>query len=186
MNGDKCIAELHLKQPGFIYRACRQFTKHHERIKTFRETGHLKHLYRNELYKPCFGHDPGYSDSEDLAKITISDKVLREKAYEIIKNPKYDGYLRALTSMVYKFFDKKKTGSGASVNEKLAEELHKPLIKNLKQKRVYARFKDNIWAADLAEIRSLSSKNKNFRYLLCVIDAFTKKMFLPNMLGLSL
>ena len=69
---------------------------------------------------------------------------------------------------------KKKTGSGASVNEKLAEELHKPLIKNLKQKRVYARFKDNIWAADLAEIRSLSSKNKNFRYLLCVIDAFTK------------
>ena len=105
--GDKCIAELHLKQPGFIYSACRQFTKHHERIKTFRETGHLKHLYRNELYKPCFGHDPGYSDSEDLAKITISDKVLREKAYEIIKNPKYDGYLRALASMVYKFFDKK-------------------------------------------------------------------------------
>ena len=69
----------------------------------------------------------------------------------------------------------KKTGSEASVNEKLAEELHKPLIKKFKKKkRVYARFKDNIWAADLAEIRSLSSKNKNFRYLLCVIDAFTK------------
>ena len=76
--------------------------------------------------------------------------------------------------MVYKFFDEK-TGSGAiatsragvSVNEQLAEELHKPVTKKFKRRKVYARFKDNIWAADLAEMESLSSKNKNVKYLLC-------------------
>ena len=71
------------------------------------------------------------------------------------------------------FFDKK-TGSGISVNEQLAEELHKSVIKKLKRRKVYARFKDNIWAADSAEMESLSSKNKNVKYLLCVIDFFTK------------
>ena len=70
-------------------------------------------------------------------------------------------------------FDKK-TGSGISVNEQLAEELHKSVIKKLKRRKVYARFKDNIWAADLAEMESLSSKNKNVKYLLCVVDVFTK------------
>ena len=60
------------------------------------------------------------------------------------------------------------------VNEKLAEELHKPVIKNFKRRKVYTRFKDNIWAADLAEMGSLSSENKNVKYLICVIDVFTK------------
>ena len=65
--------------------------------------------------------------------------------------------------MVYDFLDKK-TGSEISVNEELAEELHKQVIKNFKKRKVYARFKDNIWAADLAEMESLSSKNKNVKY----------------------
>ena len=60
------------------------------------------------------------------------------------------------------FFDKK-TGSGISVNEQLPEELHKPVIKKFKKRKVYARFKDNIWAIDLAEMGSLSSKNKNLK-----------------------
>ena len=60
--------------------------------------------------------------------------------------------------MVYKFRDKK-TRSGASVNEILGEELHKPVIKKLKRRRVYARFKDNIWEVDLAGMESLSSEN---------------------------
>ena len=72
-----------------------------------------------------------------------------------------------------KFCDKK-TASRVRVNEQLAEELHKPLIKKFKRTKVCARFKDNIWAADLAEMESLSSKNKNVKYLLCVIDIFTK------------
>ena len=61
-----------------------------------------------------------------------------------------------------------------SVNEQLAEELHKPVIKEFKRRKVYARFKDNIWAAGLTEMGSLSSKNKNVKYSLCVIDVFTK------------
>ena len=68
--------------------------------------------------------------------------------------------------MVYKIFDNK-TRSRISVNEQLAEELHKPAIKQLKKRKVYARFKENIWAADLADLKSLSSKNKNVKYLLC-------------------
>ena len=75
--------------------------------------------------------------------------------------------------MVYRFFDKK-TGSGISVNEQLAQVLHKSVIKKLKKRKVYARFKDNIWAADLAEMESLSSKNKNVKCLLSVTGAFTK------------
>ena len=65
------MPELHLKQPGFTYMACVSFTKHHERIQKFRETGNLKHLYRNELDKTCFTHDAAYSDSKDSAKTTI-------------------------------------------------------------------------------------------------------------------
>ena len=147
--GDKFMPNLILRQPGFTYSVCGPFTKHRERIKKFRETGNLKHLYRNEIDKTCFVHDAAYSDSKDLAKRTISDKVLKDKAREIAINLKYDGYQRELASMIYKFFDKK-TGTGASVNEKQAQELHKPVIKNLKIK-VYVRFKDNIWAVDLAE-----------------------------------
>ena len=80
---------------------------------------------------------------------------------------------RALASMVYRFFEKK-TGSEVGLNEQLAEELHKPITKKFKRRKVYARLKDNIWVADLAEMESLSSKNKNVKYLLCTIDVFTK------------
>ena len=65
-----------------------------------------------------------------------------------MKSLEIDGYQKALASMVYRFFDKK-TGSGLSVNEQLAEELHKPVIKKFKRSQVHARYKDNIWAADL-------------------------------------
>ena len=97
--------------------------------------------------------------------------MIRDRAYEIPRNSNYDGYGRALASMVSKFFDKK-TDSAISSNEQLAEELHKPVIKKLKRRKVYVRFKDNIWAAYLAEMESFSSKNKNAKYLLCVIVVF--------------
>ena len=98
---------------------------------------------------------------------------MRDRAYEIARNWKYDGYQRALSSIVYKFCDKK-TGSRVSVNKQLTEELHKPVIKKFKGGKVCARFKDNIWVLDLAEMGSPSSKNTNVKYLLCVIDVFTK------------
>ena len=110
-------------------------------------------MSRNELDKARFAHDAAYSDSKDLAKRNISDNILKDRAYKIARNCKYDRYQRALTIMVYKFFDKK-TRSGLSVNEQLAEELHKPIIKKFKRRIVYARFKDNIWAADLIEMES--------------------------------
>ena len=94
---------------------------------------------------------------------------MKEKAYEIAINPKCDGYQGGLASMEYKNFDKK-TGLRASVNEQLAQELHKQVIKKLKRKKVYGRFKDNIWATDLAKMRSLSCFNCGVKYLLCVID----------------
>ena len=72
-----------------------------------------------------------------------------------------------------RFFDKK-TRSGVSISEQLAEELHQPVIKKFKRRKVCERFKDNIWAAGLAEIESLSSENTNIKYLLCVIELVTK------------
>ena len=90
------MPELDLKQAEFTQSACRPSTKHRERIKKFRETGHLKDLYRNELDKACFAHDAAYYDSKDLATRTISDKILKERAYEIARNRKYDGYQRGL------------------------------------------------------------------------------------------
>ena len=171
--GDKFMPELNLEQPRFTHSACGPFTKHRERIQNFRETGNLKHLYVNELDKACFAHDAVYSESNNLYKRIILDKILKNSAYEITRNGGYNKYERALASMVYKFFNKK-TGSGVSVNKQLAEELHKPVSKKFKRMKVYVRFKVNIWAADLAEMESLSSKNKNVKYLLCVIDIFTK------------
>ena len=73
--GDKLMPQLHLKQPQFTYSAYGPFTKHHERIQRFRETGKLKCLYRNELGKACFAHDAAYYENKDLAKRTISDKI---------------------------------------------------------------------------------------------------------------
>ena len=141
---------MYLRQPGFTYSAGSPFTKHHERIQKFRETCNLKHLYRDELHKACFAHDAAYSDSKYLAKRTISDKILNDKTCKIDRNPKYNGYQRTLESMVCKYFDKK-TGSGASVNEELSKELHKPVSKKFKRKKVYARFEDNVRVADLAK-----------------------------------
>ena len=78
LTGDKFMPKLHLKQPGFTYSACGPFTKHRERIQKFRETGNLKHLYRNELDKACFAYDQVYSESKDLVKRIISDKSLKD------------------------------------------------------------------------------------------------------------
>ena len=106
-----------------------------------------------------------------------SSKVLRDKAFKIASDPKYDGYQRGLASMVFKFFDKKSKGSGINTNEfnyQLANELHKPVIKKLKKRKLYSSFKDNIWGVDLAGMQSLSKFNKGFKYLLCVINLFSK------------
>ena len=186
--GDKFVPEIHLRQPQFTHSACGPFTKHEQRIQKFRETGDTNYIYKNELDKACFIHDAAYSDSKDLTKRTVADKILKNKAFDIAKEPKYDGYQRGLASMVYKFFDskvasldKKSVGSGAKrvntkitpQNEQLAEELHKPIIRKFKKRKVYSRFKDNIWGDDLADMQLLSKYNKGIRFLLCAIDIFS-------------
>ena len=118
-----------------------------------------------------------YGDFKDLTKRTAADKVWRYKAFKIASDQKYDGYQRGLASMVYKFFDKKSQGSGLANNNEniqLADELHKPVIRKFKKRKVYSSFKDNIWCADLADMQLLSKFNKGFRFLLCVIDIFSK------------
>ena len=136
------MPEMHLKQLGFTYSTCGPFIKNKERIKKIKETGDTNYIYKNELDKACFQHDMAYGDFKDLKRRTASDKVLRDKAFNIFKSPKYDGYQRGLASVVYNFFDKKsallpdKSVSGGGViiqlecNEQLAKELHKPIIGN--------------------------------------------------------
>ena len=161
LTGDKLMPEMCLKQPGFTYSACGPFTKHKERIKKFSQTGDTRYIYRNELDKACFQHDSAYADNKDLINRTRADNVLRDKAYDIASNPEHDGYQRGLASMVYKIFDKTTIGSGVN-NEslKLADELHKPVIKKINKRKVYSSFKDNIWGVDLADMRLLSKFNK--------------------------
>ena len=173
--GDKSMPEMHLRQPGFTYSACGPFTKNKERIEKFMQTGNTDFIYKYELDKACFQHDMAYGKSKDLVKRTQSDKVLRDKAL-ITSDPKYDGYQRGLASMVYKFFDKKSKGSGIinESNYQLANELHKPVIKKFKKRKVYSSFRDNIWGAGLADMQSLSKYNKGIKYLLCAIDLFSK------------
>ena len=90
------MPKLHLRQPRFTYSACGLFTKHCEMIKKFKETGDLNYIYEAELNKACFAHDAAYADSENLAKGTVSDKILKDGTYESALNPKYDGYQKGL------------------------------------------------------------------------------------------
>ena len=134
------MPEMHLKQPGFTYSACGPFTKNKERIEKFITTRNTDFIYKNELDKACFQHDMAYGNFTDIARRTASDKILRDKAFNIAENPRYDGYQRGLASMVYKFFDQKSAGSGIDNNNEikqnmqLAEELTNQL-ENLKNEK---------------------------------------------------
>ena len=114
--------------------------------------------------------------SKDSVKRTQSDKVLKDKVFNIASDPKHDGYQRGLASMVCKFFDKKSSESGITnePNYQLAEELYKPIIRKFKKRKVYSSFRDNIWGVDLADMQSLSKYNKGIKYLQCAIDLFSK------------
>ena len=90
---------VHLGKPGFTYSACVTFTKTKERIKKFKDTGYSPYIYQNEPDKACFQHDMVSGDFKDLIRRTASDGILCDKAFNIAKNPKYDGYQRGLASM---------------------------------------------------------------------------------------
>ena len=145
--GDRYMAEIHLRQPQFVYSACGPFTKNKEIIQKFKETGDTSYIYKNELDKACFKHDMTYGGFKDLPKRTAADRVLRDKVFKIEGDQKYDGYKTGLASMVYKFFDKKSQGKGLANNNEniqLANELHKHIIKKFNTRKVHSSFKDNI------------------------------------------
>ena len=179
--GNTFMPEMHLKQPGFTYSACGPFTRNKQRIQKFIQTGDKNYIYRNELDKACFQHDMAYGKYKDLERRTQSDKVLKDKAFEIANNPKYDGYQRGLAPMVYKIFYKKSKATGIKneikQNQQLADELHKPILRKFKKRKVYFSFKDNTWGVDLADMQLISKCNKGIRYLLCAIDLFSKYAF---------
>ena len=136
--GDKFMPEIHIRDPIVgTYSACGPFTKHKQRIQKFMDTGDTNYIYRNELDKACFQGDMSYNKYKDLEKRTQSDKVLKDKAFKIASDPKYDGYQSMLASIVYEFFDKKSKGGSVKnevkENQQLSNELHKPIIRNLKR-----------------------------------------------------
>ena len=103
---------------------------------------------------------------------------MRDKAFNIDKNPKYGKYQRGLASIVYKFFDIKIAG-GAFTNEimqnkELAEELNKPITRKFGKRKLHSSFIDNIWGADLADMQFINKFNKGNRFLLCVINICIK------------
>ena len=187
------MPEMHLRQPGFTYSACGPFAKNKERIQKFKQTGDSRYIYKNELDKACFQLDMAYEDFKDLTERTAADKVLQNKAFNIAKNPKYYEYQRGLASIVYKFFDKKTKGSGVTTlanksaikstpqNEQFAEEIHKPIIRKFRKRKVYSAFKDNIWTADLANVQLIGKFNKGFKFLLCVIDIYSKYAWIVSL-----
>ena len=89
-----------------------------------KETRDKKFIYRNELDKACFQHDMAYGDFKDLARRTAADKVLRDKAFNVAKDPKYDGYQ----------MDSSGVNNEIKQNQQVAEETHKPIIRKFKKK----------------------------------------------------
>ena len=105
-------------------------------------------------------------------KISLEEQlliqILRDKAFNISKNPKCNVYQHGLASMVYNFFYKKSSSSGIEneniSNKELAEELHKPIIKKINKRKIHSSFIDNIWGDDLAYMWLISKLNKRFRF----------------------
>ena len=119
-----------------------------------------------------------YGEFKDLNRRTAGDKVLRDKVFDIAKNPKYDGYQRGLALMVYEFFDENISNGTVKTevisSKELAEELQKPIIRKSEKRKVHLPFIVNVWSADLADVQLISKFNKRFRFLLCVIDICIK------------
>ena len=172
------MPQMHLRWPGFTHSACGPFIKNEERIQKFKETEDSQYIHQNELDKACLQHDMVYGDFKDLPRRRASDEILRDKAFNIAKNSKYDGYQRGLSSMIYNVFDKKTSGGTFKneniYNKELAEELCKPIIRRFKKRKVRSTFIDNIWGTDLADMQLISKFNKGFRFLLCVVDIYSK------------
>ena len=150
-------------------------------LKINKEFGDTNYIRKNELDNACYQRDIAFGDFKAVKNRTQSAKALTDKSFEIASNPKSNGYQRGLASMVCKFFDKKSKGAGIKngikENQQLANELHKPTIRKSKNEKVHYSFKDNVWGVDLADVQLIRKYNKVIRYLLCIIDLFSKYAF---------
>ena len=148
---------MHLGQPGFTYSACGPFAKNKERIQNFKETGDSKYVYENKLDEAWFQHGMVYGSFKYLPRRSGVNKVLRDKAFNIDKNPQYNLYQPGLASMLCNYFDKKTSNINKETginfeNKELAKELGKPIIWKFEKRKAYSSFIDNIWDADLADM----------------------------------
>ena len=109
----------------------------------FKEAEDSRNIGQNKLHKSCFQHDMAYEEFKDLPKRAVSDQALRDKAFNIAKNPKYEGHQRGITPKIYKFFNKKYSGDAIeneiTPNQQLAEELQKPTIRNFEKRKAHSR-----------------------------------------------
>ena len=124
--------------------------------------GDSQYIYQNELDKACFQHDRAFGDYKNFTIKTVSDKILCNEAFNVAKNHKNDEYRRDLSSMVYKFFNKKfasltdKSPSGGAIkndNKELAEQLYKRIIRKFEKRKVQSSLIDNVLGANLADIQ---------------------------------
>ena len=136
-------------------------------------------LSKNKLHKAFFQHDKACGDFKDLTRRTASDKILRDKALNVAKNPKYDGCQRGFASLIYNIFDKKSSGDGIKSkivsNKELWEELHKPFIEKFEKRQVISFFIDNIWGSDFPEIQLRRKCNEGIFFSVCVLLIFSVK-----------
>ena len=146
------------------------------------------------LDKACFHGDMAYGDFEDLTRRTTSDKILRDKAFNIAKNPNHDGYHHRIATMVYKLFNRKDSATcarpetlatrnkfvGCGIKNEnisgkwLSEKLHKSIIRKFKKRKVHSPFIDSIWVVELADMQLIIKFDKRTLILLCAIDIFSK------------
>ena len=159
--GDNFMPEMHLIQPRLIHSACGPFTYSKERKQKFKVTVKWRYISQNKLDKAYFLHNIAHGDFQDSPRRIASDKVLRDKALNITKNPNYNENNRGLALMAYRCFGKKstiRTGAGANCNpedsdkKNLSQQLHKPIIRKLVKRKVYSSFNDNIWGADVTDM----------------------------------
>ena len=168
--GDKFMPEMHLKQPGFTCSACGPFSKNKEKIQKFKQTRDTSQIYKNELDKDCFQHDMAYGDFKDLTRRTASDNVLRVKHLILLKILNMTGIKEGLLLWFINLLIKSRKVVVLIYHQSLKNNQ----LKNYKKRTVYLGFKDNTWGADLADMQLISKFNKGFRFLLCVIDIFSK------------
>lgn len=149
--GDKFIPEIHLRQHGFTY------ADHYKniRIQKFKEIGYLRHIYQKELHKAYFQQDRAQGAYKDISRKIAFSKVLSVKAFAIASNTQYNGYLRGLSSMVNKFYERKSRDTATyivtgivSEYEQLSNELHKTITKIFEKRKVSSSLQDNIWDVD--------------------------------------